>query len=127
MVYVANAHYCYGGLDSGKKRNALFTAITRTKAWIRITGVGQNMKLLADEIGKIQSANYRLTFTYPTQDELNQLDNAYKDKSSEELQEIYQGFGQIKRIKAMYEAGEISFDDIPEELQDFFRVIRDDS
>jgi len=127
MVYAANSHYCYGGLDSGKKRNALFTAITRTKAWTRITGVGQNMKLLAQEIEKIQSANYRLSFTYPTQRELDHLENAYKDKSSEELQEIYQGFGQIKKIKAMFDAGEITLDDIPEELQGFFMGDRDDA
>lgn len=126
MVYVANAQYCHGGLDTGKKRNALFTAITRTKAWVRISGIGVGMRLLANEIDRIQQAHYRLAFTYPTQEELAHLANAYKDKSQDELQEIYQGFGQIKRVKAMLEAGEISFEDIPGDLRDFFGVDRDD-
>lgn len=126
MVYVANAHFCAGVLDAGKKRNALFTAITRTKAWIRISGIGHGMRLLAHEIEKIQQAHYRLAFTYPTEAQLVHLANAYKDKSPDELQELYQGFGQIKRIKAMFEAGEIGIGDIPEELRDLFGADRDD-
>ncbi|MNI74186.1 hypothetical protein D3C73_1302550 [compost metagenome] len=52
--------------------------------------------------------------------------NAYKDKTPDELQELYQGFGQIKRVKAMLEAGEIGIGDIPEELRDLFGADRDD-
>lgn len=126
MVYVANAHYCTGGLDAGKKRNALFTAITRAKAWIRISGIGREMASLVQEIKKIEESNYRLAFFYPTEEQLAQLANAYKDKSPDELQDLYQGFGQIKRVKAMFEAGEISLDDIPEELRDLFGAGNDD-
>ncbi|MNM87328.1 hypothetical protein D3C81_995040 [compost metagenome] len=84
------------------------------------------MRLLAQEIEKIQQAHYRLAFTYPTEAQLAHLANAYKDKTPDELQELYQGFGQIKRVKAMLEAGEIGIGDIPEELRDLFGADRDD-
>ncbi|MCE8470926.1 ATP-binding domain-containing protein, partial [Rhodovulum sulfidophilum] len=35
MVYVLNSDYCFSGLELSKKRNTLFTAITRSRAWVR--------------------------------------------------------------------------------------------
>ncbi len=40
MVYVLNSHECYAGLQLAKKRNTLFTAITRSRAWVRVCGIG---------------------------------------------------------------------------------------
>ncbi|QEU02744.1 DEAD/DEAH box helicase [Pseudomonas oryzihabitans] len=120
MVYAANAHYCYTGFDLGKKRNSLFTAITRTKAWVRITGVGFNMELLSREIEKVYENNFTLRFKYPTTKQLEALENAYKDKSPDEVQELNQGFGQIKRIRRALKNGEISIDDVPADIRDMF-------
>ena len=36
MVYVINGQECYSGSELARKRNILFTAITRSKAWVRI-------------------------------------------------------------------------------------------
>ena len=44
MVYVINSDLCYDStFELAKKRNQLFTAITRSKAWVRVLGVGENM------------------------------------------------------------------------------------
>lgn len=120
MVYVMNAQHCYTGFDLGKKRNSLFTAITRAKAWVRITGVGTSMQALVREIDQVYANNFMLNFKYPTRDQLDELENAYKDKSPDELEELYQGFGQIKKIKSLLKQGKISLDDLPDDLRDVF-------
>lgn len=50
MVYVVNAHDCWSSrYNLARIRNQLFTAITRTKAWVRVCGVGREMKQLSEE------------------------------------------------------------------------------
>ncbi|AUQ41085.1 ATP-binding domain-containing protein [Yersinia ruckeri] len=120
MVYAMNSNYSNSGLELGKKRNALFTAITRTKAWLRITGIGDGMTQLSKEITKVFEKNFRLEFQYPSTAELEKLDSAYQDKTDNEKQEIYEGFGQLKKLKAMFDSGELSIEDIPDDLKDFF-------
>ena len=36
MIYVIGADYCQGGFNLARKRNILFTAITRSRAWVRV-------------------------------------------------------------------------------------------
>lgn len=46
-------------------RNRLFTAMTRTKGWLRVTGVGNGMKRLAAEINLAKQNIPFLKFQYP--------------------------------------------------------------
>jgi superfamily I DNA and RNA helicase len=66
MVYVVNAQYCFSGYELTKLRNVLFTAITRCRAWVRISGWGSGMLKLMEEINAIQTNHYRLSFRIPT-------------------------------------------------------------
>ncbi|AZL84317.1 hypothetical protein EIJ81_06520 [Aliivibrio salmonicida] len=120
LVYAMGANYNNSGLELGKKRNALFTAITRAKAWVRITGVGDEMDDLSKEINKVFERQFQLEFNYPTATNLALLSTAYQDKTDDEKQDLYEGFGQIKKLKAMYESGELSREDIPEDLRSLF-------
>lgn len=120
MVYVMNANYCYSGIDIRKKRNTLFTSITRAKAWVRITGVGQNMKNLEEEINKVFENNFRLSFTYPEPPKLAAMDKIYQDHSPQKKRQIFDGLEKIKKIKKLLETGELSIDDLPDDLKDLF-------
>lgn len=120
MVYVMNANYCYTGMDIRKKRNTLFTSITRAKAWVRITGVGQNMEKLAQEVEKIFQDNFRLSFTYPSLEQLSEMDKIFQDHSPRQRREIFDGIEKIKDIKKLIETGELSIDDLPEDLKELF-------
>lgn len=120
MVFVMNSHYYQGGYELGKKRNSLFTAITRTKAWLRICGVGDNMDILINEYDKVVSNNYRLSFNYPTARNMDEMDDAYGDKSEEQRNELATGFEQIKRIKKMLSSGELTLDDVPDDIRSLF-------
>lgn len=76
MVYIMNAQDCALGWDKAATalaRNRLFTAITRSKAWVRILGIGPNMDLLVQEWMALRERDYKLQFRYPTDDEKTQL------------------------------------------------------
>ncbi|TDS68369.1 superfamily I DNA and RNA helicase [Pantoea sp. PNA 14-12] len=120
MVYVMNSQFYQGGFELGKKRNSLFTAITRTKAWLRVCGVGEGMDVLINEYNKVLENNFRLSFEYPQADKMDAMDNTYGDKSEEQRNELASGFEQIKRIKIMLNSGELTLDDVPEDIRSFF-------
>ncbi|MCH7336184.1 ATP-binding domain-containing protein [Acinetobacter sp. NIPH 2699] len=120
MVYVMNSHYYQSGYELGKKRNSLFTAITRTKAWLRVCGIGSLMEALEAEYLKLLENNFKLSFQYPNSTSIDQLDQAYGDKTEDERKELVNGFEVIKQIKNMLERGELTIDDVPEDLRKIF-------
>jgi len=88
MVYAMDSHYCSSGIGLVKKRNTLFTAITRSRAWIRVCGVGQDMQSLIDEYTKLRENNFKLQFKVPTQDELAQMRTQHRDVTPSEEKDI---------------------------------------
>lgn len=82
MVYIMNAQDCASGWDktaTALVRNRLFTAITRSKAWVRILGIGPNMDALIQEWDLLRQNDYKLRFRYPTDEEKKQLRLINKD------------------------------------------------
>lgn len=53
-----------------KNRNMLFTAMTRAKGWLRMSGIGPDAQKLADEIALAKRNLPRLVFNYPPPSEL---------------------------------------------------------
>ena len=50
MVYIINAQDCHStSANLATLRNRLFTAITRSKAWVRVLGIGAGMQSLINE------------------------------------------------------------------------------
>ena len=72
MVYVLNAQDCYSSLTKSQLaliRNRLFTALTRSKGWVRVLGIGPRMSDLVLEWSRLKCQNYKLKFKYPTEEE----------------------------------------------------------
>lgn len=66
MVYIVNAQKCVNSLRRRSDRNGLFTAITRSKGWVKVLGHGEDMEVLKEEFEEIKAQNYKLHFeTYP--------------------------------------------------------------
>ena len=55
------------------ERNKLFTAFTRAKAWLRISGANNNMAKLIKEIEKAKNNYPELRFKYPDKEEIKTL------------------------------------------------------
>lgn len=84
MVYVMDAEFCAGGLELIKKRNILFTAITRSRGWVRVCGTGTSMDALIEEFNRLKENNFELRFRMPTAGELLQMRTLYRDITIDE-------------------------------------------
>ncbi len=82
------------------KRNRLFTAITRSKAWVTLTGIGDYAENCKDEIEKALSNFPFLIFKYPSEEEIKKIrrelsfDSAKKIKKYKLLGELIAKFGE---------------------------------
>ncbi|TIL42327.1 ATP-binding domain-containing protein [Mesorhizobium sp.] len=63
-------------ISSRSGRNKLFTAFTRTKAWLRVSGVGENAQQVCQEIGTALANFPNLSFVMPN---LKQVDTIQRD------------------------------------------------
>jgi superfamily I DNA and RNA helicase len=82
MVYVVHAeHGAYGG-SIVRRRNTLFSAITRSRAWTRITGAGEQMHIIEREVNHVSAHDYKLVLTVPTPAELARMRKLQRDSTS---------------------------------------------
>lgn len=120
MVYVINAQDCFGTQLSprgvSRARNRLFTAITRSKAWIRVLGVGKAMEALKAEFEKVKTENFALCFRYPTEEERKTMTTVNRDMSKAELDRSTKRRNNLADIIASLESGESFIEDYPDNL-----------
>ena len=79
VVYIIGAQDCMQDYNIRHHRNELFTAITRSKMWVRILGYGKGMDALHNELEAIRKHKFTLSFKYPTDKEIEELDKVYSD------------------------------------------------
>lgn len=68
-----------------KSRNMVFTAMTRAKGWLRVSGIGMEAEQLAKEIKAAKAEFPKLTFVYPPAEELVLMK---RDLSSASVEEV---------------------------------------
>ncbi|WP_285413610.1 ATP-binding domain-containing protein [Variovorax sp. efr-133-TYG-130] len=117
MVYILNAQDCYSGWDKAATalvRNRIFTAITRSKAWVRVLGIGSHMDKLIEELNLLRENDFKLKFNYPTSEEKAQLRLINVGKTSRKRTK------QRRELQAVLDAvnsGELDADHIIEQLK----------
>lgn len=119
MVYVLNAQDCFSAhlpRDRARVRNRLFTAITRSKAWVRVLGVGQQMDALREEYLKVQRAGFELRFKYPTAQEREQMTIVNRDMSKAVKERFAKNQRELIGILESLESGETFIEDYPEDV-----------
>ena len=118
MVYVINAQDCNGsGPGLSSLRNRLFTAITRSKAWVRVIGYGPRMQELIEEFNALKQSGFVLDFTYPDEALLSKLRIVHRDLSPQERQRLEKRKSQLADLLGDLESGELH----PEDLDDITR------
>jgi superfamily I DNA and RNA helicase len=122
MVYIMNADYCYEGSELKKKRNILFTAITRSKAWVRVCGVGKQMENLKKEFESVSKNNFSLQFKYPTKAEIAKMNIINRDMTINEKQAIKSDISAFKEIIKRVNSGKAMLEDYPIEMQEILRT-----
>ncbi|UFJ41361.1 ATP-binding domain-containing protein [Brevibacillus humidisoli] len=126
MVYVINAQNCYSGMELSKKRNILFTAITRSKGWVRVTGYGEDMLKLTREYQETKDRNFELHFTYPTADMRKKMNIIHRDMTRDEKRFVESSIENLTEIVKAIRRKEIYLEDLPQELREALKVIFDE-
>jgi superfamily I DNA and RNA helicase len=122
LVYVVNSEFCNSGLDLAKKRNILFTALTRAKAWVRICGVGAAMISLSQEMQALVDDNFDLAFKYPTGPEIENLRSSYKEKTSvSEKRKVKKEIESAQKLIQRIADGELDLGELPADLAELLR------
>jgi superfamily I DNA and RNA helicase len=117
IVYFVNADYCYSGANLASKRNILFTGITRSKAWVRVSGIGGNMDNLIQEYNKVKDKEFKLDFIYPNADERKKLRIIHRDKTKSEEENIKFTESKLKGILSELKDGKIQKEDLSEDIR----------
>jgi superfamily I DNA and RNA helicase len=80
LVYIINAQDCNSSAwNLAVARSRLFTAITRSKAWVRVLGYGPGMQGLIDEFERVKQNGFELSFMYPTRQQREKLEISHRD------------------------------------------------
>jgi superfamily I DNA and RNA helicase len=118
MIYVIDAHLCFSGSDLARKRNILFTAMTRSKAWLRVIGYGEDMRKLEDEYKKVEEEKFSLKFIYPTEEERRKMNLVNRDMNPKERTTIENTDKNLKKLVESLKQGQIRKEDLPQETID---------
>ncbi|MCG3138944.1 MAG: hypothetical protein HJJLKODD_02816 [Phycisphaerae bacterium] len=121
MVYVLHSQYCVGGHELIKVRNILFTAITRSRAWVRLYGIGPDMDELIAEVDAIRTHDYRLDFTVPTAPELARLRMIHRERTASERAKIDRVQKTLQEFVEAVEAGDMAIENLPPEMREAFK------
>ena len=113
MVYIINAQDCHSAtFNLATKRNQLFTAITRSKGWIRVLGVGSAMKELTKEYERLKQQNFELNFVYPTREQREQLRIVHRDMSRDERNRLKSRQKSLDELIRDIEVGSVHIEDL---------------
>jgi superfamily I DNA and RNA helicase len=113
MVYVLDSQYGANTFNAVTRRNTLFTAITRSRAWVRVCGWGDRAPSIAAEVEAVKSHNYRLGFTVPTPEELAELRHIHRDRPEGAEKVITTTTSALNTFLEALERGDVDFEDLP--------------
>ena len=117
MVYAVDSQNAASQFNAVTRRNSLFTAITRSRAWVRITGWGDQMEPILREVEAIFSGNFRLDFRIPTRSELAELRHLHRDRPEDVEESLRKATEGLSAFLEAFERGELDLLDLPPALR----------
>ena len=117
MVYFVNADACQTDLELSRRRNFLFTGITRSMCWVRIFGVGDRMRALQAEVDEVRSRGFKLEFEYPDRKRLKHLAKIHRDRTDGERAELERKLGAVDDVLTAVLDGDLPPEAIPERIR----------
>jgi superfamily I DNA and RNA helicase len=126
MVYIINADDCYDSYFPAfraRSRSQLFTAMTRSKAWVRVLGVGNSMNGLIEEYNAVKAHDFRLDFDYPNEEERKLLHIINRDMTQDQKKSLERNITDLDRIIDEIDGGGVNIEDLPRDLQRKLRKV----
>lgn len=126
MVYIVDAQYGMSEVNPVSRRNVLFTAITRSRAWVRITGYGAGIETLVDEVDAVRAEDYHLNFNIPTEDELETMRRIARDRTDRESEALERVAKSLDELLEEVDRGSLDIHDVPPRLRKrLLRLLRE--
>lgn len=117
MVYIINAQDCRSAVRNlASIRNRLFTAITRSKAWVRVLGIGDDMNALIQEYKELRERDFELKFTYPTKGQRERLQIIHRDVTTAEDKQLQKHQKSVTDLLKDLDSGKVHREDLDEEM-----------
>ena len=116
IVYVMGCESIYDYVDFLEARNRAFTAFTRSKGWLVITGVGANMEKVLEECRLVihdVKSEHKMDFIFPDSDHI-----ARKLSSEEHARRKYVKKTGEKAIADLLEIDSEFLDNLPDEIKE---------
>ena len=127
MVYLVNAQDCHGrGPNLARIRNRLFVAITRSKAWVRVLGVGDGMRAIETEYRKLVDHGFELRFAYPSQEQRERLRIVHRDMTDEKHKRLRKSREELGALAADLASGNLHVEDLNDELASLLAGLDDE-
>ena len=127
MVYVINAQDCHGrGRNLARIRNRLFVAITRSKAWVRVLGVGEGMRALEAEYRRLLDHGFDLQFTYPSREQRERLRIVHRDMTDADRQRVRKSQEELGALAADLASGSLHVEDLDDQLASLLAGLDDE-
>ena len=113
MVYILDSQYGVSEINPVSRRNVLFTAITRSRAWVRITGHGTGMEALRKEIATVRDEDYHLDFEIPTEERLVSMRRIARDRTDREVEAVERVAKTLDELLEEVDRGSMDILDVP--------------
>jgi superfamily I DNA and RNA helicase len=109
------------------RRNTLFTAITRSRAWVRITGSGEAMAPIATEVRTVIERQFQLEFKIPTPEELATIRHIHRERPAQHQASLKRATKGLTTFLEALERGEVDVADLPPELRTRLTSVRSET
>jgi superfamily I DNA and RNA helicase len=123
MVYIVNAEFCQIGFELSRKRNILFTGITRSRCWTRLFGVGEQMEALRREVEVVRAHSFELEFNYPDKESIMRLARVHRDMTDEEREDWERKISTVGDVFRAVIDGELPLEVLPEDIRQKLTIL----
>lgn len=97
MVYIVGVDSIFQSPNNVLKRNMLFTAITRTKGWVTLSGVGDKMEVCMKEIQTLVDNKMKLKFVQPSKETTKTIESSSRKEAGlmDKMQSLLKEFKEM--------------------------------
>ena len=108
-VYVTGIDAVFTVKDNIVHRNKIFTAMTRSLAWVTLSGVGESVERCIEELKTLRDNEFQLRFIQPTKETVRTI--------SQETNAQQQLLNKVERMAEQLKATGLSVEDIVSQIQ----------
>jgi len=126
IVYVMDAQASFEGGSLIPKRNALFSAMTRARAWVTVSEVSQGTNSIKSEYDEIKAANFELPMQLPDAAKLKMIRAINRDRQPADRERDRKDIKLLQDTIERIKSGDLPMGELPTDLRELLRHLTDE-